>query len=81
VFLNRLATIDNLEARGISFPHDTGLRVLCNEEVESVTHLFMSCKVVFQIWQKCLDWIGIVTAIPNDTRVHFAWFIGLLYDN
>ena len=56
VLLNSVATKDNLEKRGVSV--DNNLCCFCRVEVESASHLFFVCMIVWLVWKQCYAWMG-----------------------
>ncbi|GLU05147.1 hypothetical protein SLE2022_222630 [Rubroshorea leprosula] len=66
LFLNRLATRENLCKRGIVLlGEDVGCG-LCHEGVEQLQHIFCECKGVWIVWMKILDWWGLQSVLPNN---------------
>ncbi|XP_074265822.1 uncharacterized protein LOC141588272 [Silene latifolia] len=53
---HHLATIDNLQRRGIPYANRC---VLCLAHEENHTHLFFTCSLSSEIWQQLLTWMGI----------------------
>ncbi|GLT79032.1 hypothetical protein SLA2020_505420 [Shorea laevis] len=66
LFLNRLATKENLCKRGIVVTGEDVGCGLCHEGVEQLHHIFCECKGVWSVWMKVLDWWGLQSALPND---------------
>ncbi|GLT33516.1 hypothetical protein SLA2020_080980 [Shorea laevis] len=66
LFLNRLATKENLCKRGIaSIGEDVGCG-FCHEGVEQLHHIFCECKGVWIVWMKVLGWWGLQSVLPNN---------------
>jgi hypothetical protein len=65
VLLNRVPTRDNLIRRRV-IPED-GHRccVFCGENVESVSHLFLYCGFVLQLWERVFAWLGFNFSLPH----------------
>lgn len=61
---NRVATKENLMARGISLP-DAGSCGLCGQELESAAHLFMHCKMVWPSWCAIMQREGVCWVVPR----------------
>ncbi|GKV32332.1 hypothetical protein SLEP1_g40948 [Rubroshorea leprosula] len=66
LLLNRLPTKSNLLKRGFSVIMGDGNCILCQEEEEDATHLFLKCKNVRWIWKECARWWGINLEIQED---------------
>ena len=43
----------------------------CHNHGESVKHLFFECAFSYAVWQGCLEWMGVVAALPNSCVSHF----------
>ncbi|GJR94428.1 RNA-directed DNA polymerase, eukaryota [Tanacetum coccineum] len=54
VFLDKLPTRLNLSLRGMDIP--SILCPLCNSAAESTSHIFFSCPLARQVWNKFLRW-------------------------
>ncbi|GLT66338.1 hypothetical protein SLA2020_387060 [Shorea laevis] len=63
--LDRLPTKRNLYNRGIVLQEGGLLCSLCNEVVEDVNHLFCTCKEVWLIWAKVMNWWGVESVLPS----------------
>ncbi|XP_071693892.1 uncharacterized protein [Rutidosis leptorrhynchoides] len=61
--IHRLATLRNLEARGLVF--DTSCCGFCEVSEESHSHLFVRCDSTYQIWCRVDRWLGITFPIWN----------------
>nr|GEW43917.1 RNA-directed DNA polymerase, eukaryota [Tanacetum cinerariifolium] len=57
VMLNRLPTHLNLDRRGIDM--DSLLRPCCNSIVEDSNHVFYSCNVALELWNKIAVWLDL----------------------
>ncbi|GJR32994.1 putative RNA-directed DNA polymerase, eukaryota, reverse transcriptase zinc-binding domain protein [Tanacetum coccineum] len=57
IFLERLPTRANLDRRGIDL-HSTRCPV-CDNDIETEVHLFISCEVAKEVWHKVLKWWSI----------------------
>ena len=57
IFLERLPTRANLDRRGIDL-HSTRCPV-CDNDIETEVHLFISCEVAKEVWSKVLKWWSI----------------------
>lgn len=58
VFLNRLATKDQLIKRGLCLVNREGLCVLCLQSEEDLNHHFFDCSVLKKVWELIGFWIG-----------------------
>ncbi|GJR28996.1 RNA-directed DNA polymerase, eukaryota, reverse transcriptase zinc-binding domain protein [Tanacetum coccineum] len=54
VFLDKIPTRLNLSLRGMDIP--SILCPLCNSAAESTSHIFFSCSLARQVWNKFLRW-------------------------
>ena len=71
---DRLPTKNNLFRRGIIQADNIGCVAGCELE-ESVSHLFLHCKIFGSLWQHVRCWIGISGADPHNIHDHFIQFI------
>ena len=62
----------NLVRRGISVA--SSFCGLCGEEEETTSHLFCTCKVVWLVWSKCSEWLGVASTEHCDPKMHFSNF-------
>ncbi|XP_021986079.1 uncharacterized protein LOC110882343 [Helianthus annuus] len=58
VVLDRIPTKNDLVRRNISV--DTDLCALCNDEPESVDHLFTACQIAHRVWSQFCDWVRLL---------------------
>ena len=72
--LGRLPTLDNLTKRGVLINGGSNLCYLCHNHSESVKHIFFECAFSYVVWQGCLEWLGVVAALPNSCVAHFLLF-------
>ncbi|KAE8687812.1 Beta-adaptin-like protein A [Hibiscus syriacus] len=63
----KLAVRIELKKRGV--PMEDALCPLCKNNEETVQHLFFSCSVAGDIWNRMLNIWDIYTALPNDPQV------------
>ena len=70
--LDRLPTKTCLLRRGVVVT--SLLCVMCCSENESAQHLFVECIVAQRIWDRCLRWVGILSAQHRDIQSHFEQF-------
>jgi len=47
---------------------------LCNLVEETVSHLFVKCKIAFQIWSMVSKWVGLHIIYHNDMKHHLIQF-------
>lgn len=59
---NRIWTADRLEKRGWQ---NCGLCPLCKQTIETVNHLFVSCRYTIRVWNLTKSWIGINDIEPQ----------------
>jgi len=72
IIWDRLPTRANLVRRGVQL--GCALCPLCREDVESVQHLFCTCKVTQKVWDSCEKWMGRVTVRHKSIPIHFQSF-------
>jgi len=70
--LERLPTKVNLSRRGVVVSDKNC--VLCLDREESNQHLFLECKITYQVWNNCFRWFGILCVQDNDLKYHFENF-------
>lgn len=46
---------------------------------ESASHLFFECTFFSEVWRQMLHWLGFMTALHRECRVHFNQFNDLPY--
>ena len=47
---------------------------LCGEEVETVNHLFLQCRIISQLWRIFISLRGFAWAMPNRiTHLLYSW--------
>jgi len=81
LFLNRLATKDNLAKdnlyrRNVLEANNVACSALCGKE-EDRDHLFFQCDHYGRLWLLILNWLDIVTALPGDLYTHANQFCAL----
>jgi len=69
LFLNRLATKDNLHKRNVLATNNVANSALCGKE-EEMDHLFFQCDHYGRLWLLILNWFYIATALPGDLYTH-----------
>lgn len=75
VLINRIQTRDNLLRRQIQVIDSRC--PLCNDLNESVTHLFFSCSLTWQVWSRIFNWMGVYAVFSAEPKDHFHQFCGL----
>jgi hypothetical protein len=75
LLLGRLPTRDNLRCRGIITAEDSRCP-LCNEEIETASHLFLRCRYVTGIWYAILRWLGVLSVLPPTILTSYAMLVG-----
>jgi len=73
LFLNRLATKDNLLRRNVLEANNVVCSTLCGRE-EDRDHLFFQCDHYGRLWLLISNWIDIVTVLPGDLYTHANQF-------
>jgi len=72
VIENKVASKVNLERHGIGI--ENNLCCFCRQLEKSTNHLFLGCRVAWQIWNLCYDWLGVSSANHNIPGSHFKHF-------
>ncbi|KAF1898685.1 hypothetical protein Lal_00039890 [Lupinus albus] len=68
-----------LSRRGVPFNDSGGLLCsLCNNEPESSTNLFSSCKVTYSVWQLLYNCLTISVVLPQSPLQHYSHHSGLV---
>ena len=70
---DRLSTKNNLHRRRVLDFDDQFCVGGCGS-VETSTHLFLQCMHFSLVWNHILQWLGVVTVLPNDIARHFHQF-------
>lgn len=84
LFLNLIATKDQLSKRGISFGGNDHLCVLCRSFEESSFHLFLSCVFAGNVGKGIERWLGIELVLDSnsiDSYVDFGRSLRKEVDN
>jgi len=76
LFLNRLATKDNLRKKNVLEDANVSCTALCGKE-EEMDHLFFQCDHYNRLWLLISHWLGIVTALHGDLNTHVNQFCAL----
>ncbi|GKV11786.1 hypothetical protein SLEP1_g23006 [Rubroshorea leprosula] len=74
VLLDRIPTKLNLLKRGVIKEEEERKCVLCEEEKEDSSHLFLNCKIVKWLWRACANWWGIEVGLQNECKKTFQLF-------
>lgn len=45
--------------------------VWCEGVVETSTHIFLHCELVYYVWRKLMSWLGVNFIIPDNLFSHF----------
>ncbi|GKA31618.1 RNA-directed DNA polymerase, eukaryota, reverse transcriptase zinc-binding domain protein [Tanacetum coccineum] len=69
--LNKLLSRVNLDKKGIDL--DSLLCPICNEDVETVTHLFFSCDMAKDLWSLLARWWGLDIPVCSNILDWYAW--------
>jgi len=69
VLENKIATKVNLVRRGVVV--DNIICCLCRVQEESTNNLFFGFKTSWLVWNQCLSWLGLVSAVPIDAFSNF----------
>ncbi|GJT81493.1 reverse transcriptase domain-containing protein [Tanacetum coccineum] len=71
LFLNKLPSRVNLDKKGIDL--DSLLCPVCNEDVETVNHLFFSCDMAKDLWSLLARWWGLDIPVCSTILDWYAW--------
>ncbi|CAN1229638.1 Putative ribonuclease H protein At1g65750, partial [Linum perenne] len=74
VWHKKIATIDNLQKRGMQMPN---MCVLCYEDLESVDHIMLSCAFTLKVWARLSSRLSFYGPSPIDTRGFVAAWKGM----
>ncbi|GKV48453.1 hypothetical protein SLEP1_g55266 [Rubroshorea leprosula] len=74
VLLDRIPTKLNLLKRGVIKEEEERKCVLCEQEEEDSSHLFLKCKIVKWLWRACANWWGIKVELQNECKKTFQLF-------
>jgi hypothetical protein len=66
VLHDKVPTRVNLVRRGVIPGNGDQACALCGEGAESVEHLFLYCKVIMQVWERILVWLGLQFMLPHN---------------
>ena len=73
MILGKLNTKDRLARLNIISNGDI-LYVLCNEQEESIEHLFFSCRHAWNLWCSCMNRWNMKWVLPSNSRIAFdSW--------
>jgi hypothetical protein len=75
VVLDRVPKRSNLWRRGVIRMEDSGCP-LCNNAMETTSHLFLHCRVTANIWYAIMRWFGVVVVIPPTVAISYAMLVG-----
>ncbi|GLT44088.1 hypothetical protein SLA2020_180050 [Shorea laevis] len=79
--LDRLPTRLNLQKRGVALQGESMLCEFCKGVAEEINHLFCTCKEVWLVWVKVIQWWGLEVVLPDTVRGvadFFLWGLGSL---
>lgn len=74
VVIDRVQSKSNLRRRNIISSGGDINCLLCNGAEESTNHLFFECPAAVQVWNRCLRWLGVVSAMPVTGKDHLLQF-------
>ncbi|GKV35665.1 hypothetical protein SLEP1_g43906 [Rubroshorea leprosula] len=77
LLLNRIPTKTNLFKRGIIKDPAEVMCSLCKEYMEDCDHLFLSCKITTEIWNRCLNWWGVQAVLASNVWDGFRQHEGI----
>jgi hypothetical protein len=65
VLLDRVPTRVNLIRRQVIIDDMNQCCVFCGNSAETVTHLFLYCNCILQVWERVLAWLGLMFLLPH----------------
>jgi hypothetical protein len=65
VLLDRVPTRVNLIRRQVIIDDGNQSCVFCGNSAETVTHLFLYCNCILQVWERVLAWLGLRFMLPH----------------
>lgn len=74
VIRGRLPTKDQLARRTMANQNLNMLCELCNDEMETVQHLFFRCKIAYRVWSEIYKWWGFSSVLNGDGVWKMCWF-------
>ncbi|CAJ2644735.1 unnamed protein product [Trifolium pratense] len=74
LLLEKLPTREALFCKGIITNNHERSCVFCFKEVEDIQHIFFTCCITSQIWQKIFVWLGTNVISFEDVTCHFTLF-------
>jgi hypothetical protein len=75
LLLDRVPTRVNLCRRRVVSTDET-LCLICQEGVETASHLFLHCSFAAGIWYSLIRWLGAVSVLPSTVPMSYASFVG-----
>jgi mannosylglycoprotein endo-beta-mannosidase len=75
LLLDRVPTRDNLRGRGVIVVENS-LCPLCLQEVETVGHLFLHCRIAGGVWHAIYRWFGVSSVLPPSLPLSYAILVG-----
>ncbi|KAL8522493.1 hypothetical protein ACS0TY_012601 [Phlomoides rotata] len=81
IIWERIPTTTQLQRRN-ALPPNTNLNCpFCNEEQETVRHIFFECEFSYKIWMACLNWLGEYSVLPSNPSTNLLSFSRLFRGN
>jgi hypothetical protein len=65
VLHDKVPTRENLLRRQVIALNGDHLCVLCGENMETVSHLFLYCRVITRVWNRIFEWLGFHFTLPH----------------
>jgi hypothetical protein len=62
---DRVPTRVNLFRRRIITEDEDKCCVFCGEEMETVSHLFLYCRIISNVWDRIFAWLGLIFSLPH----------------
>lgn len=79
LLLNRIQIKDNLLNRGSTFQGGNVNCEFCEGTLETASHCFLSCRIIYKIWGGCYNWLGVNCVLPHNAFDHLRQHVGLGY--
>ena len=71
LLLDRVQTKGNMRRHNIIQNTDEAIGTLCHNAKESDIHHFFSCDISWRIWCTCYEWLGYVSSLLLEGKMHF----------
>lgn len=80
IFLNKVATKDQLKKRGSCLPLNDRNCVMCSQPEEDLNHILFDCLFSSKVWVLVGDWSGCGISYVGNTWKHFLSWCEMTYN-